>query len=157
LFHWSYQYSGSFLTSFAMVVVVAGTVVFLGGLAASRLLAVFSRSSLYTHTGLWIGLDASHYNSADMPYSDLRIGAWLTIGGGLIELISGFVVRRSLVRPVLTSPRRPRTTLAAGRESGPKTARRPLGPADSAVCPRSRRLDTTGEFGVLAVVEDQPG
>lgn len=97
LFHWSYQYTGSFLTSFAMVVVVAGALVFIGGLAASRLLAVLFSFIALAAAGVWIGLDASHYSSADMPYSDLRIGAWLTIGGGLIGLIGGFFLRRSSV------------------------------------------------------------
>jgi hypothetical protein len=45
--------------------------------------------------GLWVGLDASHFHSSNLPYSDLRLGAWLAIGGGLIGLISAFFLRRS--------------------------------------------------------------
>jgi hypothetical protein len=95
LFHWSYQYSGSFLSSFAMVVVVTGALVIIGGVTASRFVtALFSLVALAAG-GLWIGLNASHYSATNLPYTDLRIGAWLVVGGALIALISGFLLRRS--------------------------------------------------------------
>src|SRR5215471_5974392 len=87
LFHWHYQHVSSFLSSFGMVLAVAGALVLIGGLVASRFLAALVA---LVGAGLWIGLDASHFHSTDMPYSDLRLGAWLAIGGGLIALISAF-------------------------------------------------------------------
>ena len=93
LFHWSYQAS-PFLRSFGLVTVVAGIVVVIGALIGSRVLtALFSLLALAA-AGLWIGLNATHYNPVDMPYSDLRVGAWLTVGGGLAGLISAFFLRR---------------------------------------------------------------
>jgi hypothetical protein len=94
LFHWSYQTSSPFPRSFGMVVVVAGILVVIGGLIASRFLTgLFSLIAL-TAAGLWIGLNATHYNPTDLPYSDLRAGAWLTIAGGLAGFISAFFLRR---------------------------------------------------------------
>lgn len=94
LFHWNYQNSVPFVRSFALAVAVCAVVVAIGALAASRALAgVFSVLALAA-AGLWIGLNASHYHAADLPYSDLRAGAWLVIGGGLIGVISSFLLRR---------------------------------------------------------------
>ena len=94
LFHWSYETTSPFLRSFGAVVLLAGVVVFLGALAAGRVVtALFSLVALAA-AGLWIGLNASHYNPTDLPYSDLRIGAWLTVIGGLVALLSAFVIRR---------------------------------------------------------------
>jgi hypothetical protein len=95
LFHWSYQYSSSFLRSFGMVLVVAGALILIGGLVASRFMAALFAVIALAVAALWVGLNASHYNSTNLPYSDLRIGAWLALGGSLIALISAFFVRRS--------------------------------------------------------------
>jgi hypothetical protein len=92
--HWHYQPTSSFTNSFAMVVIVAGALVFVGGVFASRLLAgLFSLIALAA-AGVWIGLNAAHYSPTPLTYSDLRVGAWLVIGGGLIGLLSSFFVRR---------------------------------------------------------------
>lgn len=94
LFHWSYQYCASFVGSFAFPVIMAGVLVFIGGLVASRLLAgLFSFIALAV-AGLWIGLNASHYSPVNLPSSDLRTGAWLTVGGSLIGLLSSSFLRR---------------------------------------------------------------
>jgi len=92
--HWHYQPTGSFTNSMAMVVIVAGALVFVGGVFASRLLAgLFSLIALAA-AGAWIGLNAAHYSPTSLTYSDLRLGAWLVIGGSLIGLLSSFFVRR---------------------------------------------------------------
>lgn len=91
--HWSYQPTDLFTHSFAMVVLVAGALVFVGGVFASRLLAaLFSLIALAASTA-WIGLYATYYNPANLPYSDLRLGAWLALGGSLIGLLSSFSIR----------------------------------------------------------------
>lgn len=93
LFHWSYRAS-PFLRSFGMVAAAAGIVVIIGALIGSRVLtALFSLLALAA-AGLWIALNATHYNPVDLPYSDLRVGAWLTVAGGLAGLISAFFLRR---------------------------------------------------------------
>ena len=92
--HWHYQSTSSFTNSFAMVVIVAGALVFVGGVFASRLLAgLFSLIALAA-AGVWIGLNATHYSPTSLTYSDLRLGAWLAIGGSLIGLWSSFFLRR---------------------------------------------------------------
>jgi len=99
LFHWSYQHS-RLLLSFAVVVAAIGVLVFLGGLVASRVLAGLFAFAALAAAGLWIGLDANHYHSSDLPYSDLRLGAWLVIGGGLIGLIGSFFLRHRRELPL---------------------------------------------------------
>ena len=95
LFHWSYQATASFLHSFALAVVVCGALVVIGALVASRLVAgLFSLLALAA-AGLWIALNAKHYQATNLPFSNLRIGAWLVIGGGLIGFIASFAMRRS--------------------------------------------------------------
>jgi len=104
LVHGNYQTTSSLLHSVAVVVAVAGVLVFIGGLVASRFIGVlFSLVSLAA-AGLWIGLDASHYHTSDLPYSDLRVGAWLVIGGGLLGLIFSFLLRRAVRQPNAWSP-----------------------------------------------------
>jgi hypothetical protein len=93
MLHWKYQPTPMFTSSFAMVVLVAGALVFVGGVFASRLLTGVASFIALAASGIWIGLNASHYNPTSLPYSDLRLGAWLAIGGGLIGLISSFFAR----------------------------------------------------------------
>ena|SRR5258708_10520262 len=100
LLHWSYQPCHSFVSSFAFAVDVAGVLVFVGGLLASRLVAgVFSFLALVA-AGLWIALNASHYSPVNLPAADLRSGAWLTIGGAVLGLVSAPFLRRR--RPAAT-------------------------------------------------------
>jgi len=94
LLHWHYEHTGSFTLSFALIVVVCGALVFVGGLFASRMVAALFALIALAAAGVWIGLNATHYSPTNLPYSDLRIGAWLVIGGGLIALISSFFMRR---------------------------------------------------------------
>ncbi len=94
LLHWWNETTSPLLRSFGAVVLVAGVLVFLGALAAGRVVvALFSLVALAA-AGLWIGLNASHYDPTDLPYSDLRVGAWLTVVGGLVALLSAFWIRR---------------------------------------------------------------
>jgi len=91
--HWTYQPTGLFTHSFAMVVLVAGALVFVGGVFASRLIAgLFSLVALVASV-TWIGLNATHYSPVNLPFSDLRLGAWLAMGGSLIGLLSSISIR----------------------------------------------------------------
>ena len=94
LFRWSYEDTSQFLRSFGAVVLVAGVLVFLGALAAGRLVVGLFALVALAAAGLWIGLNASHFNPTDLPFSDLRIGAWLTVVGGLVAFLSAFAIRR---------------------------------------------------------------
>jgi hypothetical protein len=94
LLQWHYRNTGSFTLSFALIVVVSGALVFVGGVFASGLVAGLFALIALAAAGVWIGLNASHYSPTNLLYSDLRIGAWLVIGGGLIGFISSFFMRR---------------------------------------------------------------
>ena len=94
LFHWRYTYTGPFTLSFALIVVACGALVFVGGVFASRLVAGLFTLIALGAAGVWIGLNSSHYSPTNMPYSDLRLGAWLVLGGGLIGLFGSLLMRR---------------------------------------------------------------
>ena len=94
LLHWSYQGTGSYLHSFAFAVVVAGALVFLGGLTGSRLVAGLFALIALAAGGLWLGLYATKYSITSLPYTDLRIGAELTIGGAVLALLATSVLHR---------------------------------------------------------------
>jgi hypothetical protein len=95
--HWSYQSTSTFSSSFAMVVIVAGGLVFIGGVLASQQFASLFSFVALAASALWIGLNATHYRPVSLPYTDLRLGAWLAVGGSLIGLMSSFFVRRHQV------------------------------------------------------------
>ncbi len=96
LLHWHYLPTSSYLRSFGFAVVVAGVLVFIGGVFGSRLLAgLFSLLALVA-AGIWFGLFASKYSSVNLPYTDLRIGAGLTVGAAILALISTSFLRRRL-------------------------------------------------------------
>ncbi len=94
ILHWHYQTTSSFTNSFAMVIVVAGVLVFVSGVFASRLLAALFSVIALAAAGAWIGLNTAHYSPTSLTYNDLRFGAWLAIGGSLVGLLSSFFVRR---------------------------------------------------------------
>jgi hypothetical protein len=84
--HWSYQGSSDFLRTFGFAVVIIGGLVFLGGLAGSRLVAGLFGLLAIVAGGLWLGLYTSRYDPSKVSITDLRPGAWLTLGGGLLAL-----------------------------------------------------------------------
>ncbi len=86
--NWSYQSTGPFLRTFGFAVVIIGAIVFLGGLAGSRLVAGSFALLALVAGGLWLGLYVSRFNTTNLPVSDLRPGAWLTLGGGVLALIA---------------------------------------------------------------------
>jgi hypothetical protein len=101
LFHWNYDQSASFLHSFAIVMLACGVLVVLSGLLASRVLTGLFSALAIVAGGLWIGLNASHYK-VGLPYSDLRVGAWLCLVGGLVGLLSAFILRGKV--PAVPAP-----------------------------------------------------
>jgi hypothetical protein len=94
LLHWSQAYTGSFLRSFGFAVVIAGVLVFVGGVFGSRVAAgLFSLVALAASI-LWVVLEATKYSSVDFPFSDLRFGALITITASLLALVSTAFLRR---------------------------------------------------------------
>jgi hypothetical protein len=97
LLHWSYQPCKTYYSSFSFVVLVCGVLVVLGGLVASRLLSGFFALIALVAAGLWAGLNASHFSTVHLTYQDLRIGAWLTVGGAVVAMIFSGLVRRRVL------------------------------------------------------------
>lgn len=102
---WNYANGGSFWKSAGFAVLVLGVLIVIGALAGLRTLVVIAALLALGAAGMWIGLVVSHYNSpalpnlhyanpADLPWSDLRAGAWLTILGAVLGLVSAFWLRR---------------------------------------------------------------
>ena len=97
LVHWSQTYTSSFLRSSGFAVVIAGVLVVVGGVFGSRVAAgLFSVVALAAGI-LWVVLEATRYSAVDFPFSDLRIGALLTIAASLLALVSTAFLRKRRV------------------------------------------------------------
>lgn len=103
----TYTATGSFWTSAAFAVVVLGFLVVIGGLAGLRTLTVIAALLTLAASGMWIGVVVHHFNTPtlpnvhyanplNLPWSDLRAGAWLTISAAALGLISAFWLRRRI-------------------------------------------------------------
>ena len=95
----------SFWESVAFAVLILGVAMVIGALAGVRTLAVLAGLLALAAAGMWIGLVVHHFNTPDLPnshylnpanlpWSDLREGAWLTITGAALGLVSAFWLRR---------------------------------------------------------------
>jgi hypothetical protein len=102
---YAYTATSSFWNSAAVAVLVLGLLVVIGGLAGLRTLTVIAALLTLAASGMWIGVVVHHYNTpslpnvhyanpVNLPWSDLRAGAWLTIGAAAVGLISAFWLRR---------------------------------------------------------------
>lgn len=92
--HWRYQATSTFSSSFGMVVIVAGALVFIGGLLASQEFATLFSFIALVAAGLCIALNATQDGLGGLRYTDLRVGAWLVVAGSAVSLMSSFFVRR---------------------------------------------------------------
>jgi hypothetical protein len=91
-----------FWKSTGFVMVMLGALIALGGLVGLRIFTIIGALGALAVAGIWIGLVAHHYNGAQLPnsyyanplrlpWSSLRPGAWLAIGGGFLGLLSAMV------------------------------------------------------------------
>lgn len=103
---YSFATAGSFWTSAGFVVLILGAAMVVGALADVRPLAVLAGLLALATAGMWAGLIVHHFNTPDLPnshylnpanlpWADLRAGAWLTITGSALGLVSAFWLRRS--------------------------------------------------------------
>ena len=51
--------------------------------------------------GLWLGLISSAYDPVSLPWSDLRLGAFLGLGGVILALVLGLTMRPRKEEPEL--------------------------------------------------------
>lgn len=89
----TYTATDTFPRSAAMVVLVAGLLTALGAMFASWLVTVVSALVGLAVGGLWLGLVASEFDPVGLPWSDFRIGAWLSMGGAVVSLVLGLTMR----------------------------------------------------------------
>ena len=97
----------SFWESVSFAVLVLGVLMVIGALTGVRTLAVLAGLLALAAAGTWTGLVVHHFNTpglpnsyyldpANLPWADLREGAWLTITGAVLGLVSAFWLRRRL-------------------------------------------------------------
>jgi len=117
---YSFANGSPFWKSVGFVVLVLGGLMAIGALAGLRMLTVLAAVLALGAAGMWIGLIVHHYNTpnlpnahylnpANLPWSDLREGAWLTIAGAVLGLLSAFLLRRRIREPASEA-------MAAGRD-----------------------------------------
>jgi len=116
---YSFADGSPFWTSAGFAVLVLGVLMVIGALAGLRTLTVLAAVLALAGAGMWLGLIVHHYNTpnlpnvhyanpANLPWSDLREGAWLTIVGAVLGLVSALWLRRRIHEPA--------ETVAAGRD-----------------------------------------
>jgi hypothetical protein len=104
---YTYTAASSFWTSAAFAVLLLGLLIVIGGLAGLRTLAVIAALLTLAASGMWIGVVVHHFNTpglpnvhyanpVNLPWSDLRAGAWLTISAAALGLVSAFWLRRRM-------------------------------------------------------------
>jgi uncharacterized membrane protein YjgN (DUF898 family) len=91
--------------SVGFVLLILGLLMIVGALTGLRTLTVLAALLAIGTSGMWIGLVTHHYNTpnlpnshylnpANLPWSDLRAGAWLSILGAILGLLSAFLLRK---------------------------------------------------------------
>lgn len=102
---YSFADVGSFAKSAGFAVLLLGVVMVIAGVAGVRTVAVLAGLLALGVAGMWIGLVVHHFNTpglpnshylnpANLPWADLRAGAWLAIIGAVTGLVSAFWLRR---------------------------------------------------------------
>ena len=100
----------SWWSSAAFAVLILGAAMVAGALAGVRTLAVLAGLLALAASGMWLGLVVHHFNTpglpnshylnpANLPWADLRAGAWLTLTGAVLGLVSAFWLRRADSQP----------------------------------------------------------
>ncbi|MGH3301570.1 MAG: hypothetical protein ACRDOK_07785 [Streptosporangiaceae bacterium] len=101
---YSFAHSTSPWTSVGLAVLVLGLLMAIGALAGLRTVVVLAALLALAAADMWIGLITHHYNTpslpnshyanpVNLPWADLRTGAWLTICGAVLGLVSSFSLR----------------------------------------------------------------
>ena len=101
---YTFQSGSAFWASVGFIVLLLGALIVVGAVTGLRILVGVAAVLALASGGIWIGLVVQHYNTptlskahylnpANLPWADLRIGAWLTIGGGVLALLSAFALK----------------------------------------------------------------
>jgi hypothetical protein len=91
-----------YVRSVGFVLLVLGISIVIGALSGLRILTGLSAIVALATGCMWIGLVVHHFNTpqlpnsyaldpAHLPWSALRAGAWLTLGGAFLALLSTLV------------------------------------------------------------------
>ncbi len=107
---YSFANGSPFWQSAGDAVLVLGVLMVIGALAGLRTLTVLAVVLALAAAGIWLGLIVHHYNTptppnvhyanpANLPWPDLREGAWLTIAGAALGVVSAFWLRLRIHEP----------------------------------------------------------
>jgi len=94
---YSYVNAESYTKSAGFAVLLLGAVLFISAAFGIRTFVALSAVLTLAAGDMWIGLVVHNFNtpdlpnihyviSANLPWADLRIGAWLTLGGAVLGL-----------------------------------------------------------------------
>jgi hypothetical protein len=94
----------TYLKSVGFVMLLLGVLMVLGGLSGLRVLTAIGALLALVTAAIWIGLVAHHFNGphlpnryyvnpTHLPWSALRVAAWVTIGGASVGFLSTLVPR----------------------------------------------------------------
>lgn len=103
---YTFANGSSFAQSVGFAVLVLGLLVVIGAILGIRALVALASLLAIVAGGMWVGLVVHHFNTPDLPnshylnpanipWADLRVGAWLTLGGAVLGLVSALFLRRS--------------------------------------------------------------
>jgi hypothetical protein len=106
---YSFAHTASPWASVGLAVLVLGLLMTTGALTGLRTVVGLAAFLALAAAYMWIGLVTHHYNTPSMPnshyanpvnlpWADLRIGAWLTISGAVLGLVSAFSLRARMSR-----------------------------------------------------------
>lgn len=101
---YSFAHSASPWISVGLAVFVLGLLMAISALTGLRTVVMLAALLALAAAGMWIGLVTHHYNTpslpnshyanpVNLPWADLRIGAWLTICGAVLGLVSTLWLR----------------------------------------------------------------
>jgi hypothetical protein len=101
---YSFTDVASFWRSAGFAVLILGAAMVIGALAGIRTLAVLAGLLALAAAEMWTGLVVHHFNTpglpnshylnpANLPWTDLRAGAWLAIIGAVLGMVSAFWLR----------------------------------------------------------------
>jgi hypothetical protein len=102
---YTYRNGSSLWASVGFAVLLLGALIVVGAVTGVRTLVGIAAVLAIAAGGMWIGLVVHHYNTptlsnshylnpANLPWSDLRVGAWLTLGGAVLAFVSAFLLRQ---------------------------------------------------------------
>lgn len=96
LFRFRFSEDVSLFASVGLLLAVLGLIMIIGGGAALRALTAIASVLALVVGALWIINADQNFADSALALEALRIGAWLTLGGGLLGLFSSLFLRHRI-------------------------------------------------------------